>query len=172
MNWNDSVKTVEQAQAGRSLLGGVCWNGVTCCFRAEIQVAPCLGAWIETAIMSLILNFSFIVAPCLGAWIETTFTFISILYCRPLYESVNWNKNSCTVSAVKSCRFLLRSVCWNQRTESDFCLLKIAPYVENVLKKSIVDSLYNVGSRSLPGSVCWNGDTITFLNLGWVEIYL
>ena len=34
------------------------------------NVAPCVGAWIET--FSALLRFCFlVVAPCVGAWIET-----------------------------------------------------------------------------------------------------
>ena len=34
------------------------------------MVAPCVGAWIETVLYSLLL-FLLPVAPCVGAWIET-----------------------------------------------------------------------------------------------------
>ena len=37
---------------------------------AEIAVAPCVGAWIETPV-SATEEFVRFVAPCVGAWIET-----------------------------------------------------------------------------------------------------
>ena len=37
---------------------------------AEIAVAPCVGAWIETELLFTVEHHVF-VAPCVGAWIET-----------------------------------------------------------------------------------------------------
>ena len=37
---------------------------------AEIEVAPCMGAWIETDTTTCIISEG-LVAPCMGAWIET-----------------------------------------------------------------------------------------------------
>ena len=42
-----------------------------CCQAIPKVVAPYMGAWIETAIMSL-YSVRFLVAPYMGAWIETT----------------------------------------------------------------------------------------------------
>jgi len=34
------------------------------------MVAPCVGAWIETLYVSVLIERT-VVAPCVGAWIET-----------------------------------------------------------------------------------------------------
>ena len=39
----------------------------------EVNVAPCVGAWIETSFLASV-GFFDRVAPCVGAWIETAYT--------------------------------------------------------------------------------------------------
>ena len=115
VDWNSKVYQYTQSKTSRTLYGCVDWNTPLLQTFCLTEVAPYMGAWIETS-AAILLTSSISVAPYMGAWIETyRFRFTELPVRRTLYGCVDWNGQVGILQHLRSRRTLYGCVDWNQK---------------------------------------------------------
>ena len=113
VDWNRGSFTGPSPLYSHTLRGCVDWNKNEPVNQNEDKVTPCVGVWIETMPICIIL-FWYRVTPCVGVWIETIMPVNPWrLNCHTLRGCVDWNTRITGINCGK-CRHTLRGcVDWN-----------------------------------------------------------